>query len=124
MWGLLNKITGKLNDKTSIIEYLEVKSVRLCTTNKIAGAFNNHFSSVGKRYANAIKKSNQDIAIYLSKLSRNRKSIYFHPTTKREIHDLIMKLPNKKSSGYDHLNNILIKSILSELEEPLCVIFN
>ena len=82
LWGLLNKITGKLNDKTSIVEYLEVNGVRLFSANEIASAFNNHFSSVRKRYANAIKKSNQDIVLYLSKLSRNRKSIYFYPTTK------------------------------------------
>ena len=124
LWGLLNKITGKLNDKSSIVEYLEVNSVHLCTAKEIAGAFNNHFSSVGKNYANAIKKSNQDIALYLSKLSINSKSIYFHPTTKHEIHDLIMKLPNKKSSGYDQLNNILIKNIVTELEDPLCILFN
>ena len=124
MWGLLNKITGKLNDKSSIVEYLEVNGVHLCMAKEIDGAFNNHFSSVGKNYANAIKKSNQDIALYLSKLSINSKSVYFHPTTKHEIHDLIMKLPNKKSSGYDQLNNILIKNIVTELEDAICILFN
>ena len=103
---------------------MEVNGVHLCTTNEITGAFNNHFSSVGKCYTMAIKKSNQEIAIYLSKLTKNMKSIYFHPTTKQEINDLIMNLPNKKSSGYDELDNLLLKKLVTELEEPLCILFN
>ena len=46
------------------------------------------------------------------------------PTSKEEIFCIIEKLPNKKSSGSDHLDNILLKSLKNEIAIPLENIFN
>ena len=46
------------------------------------------------------------------------------PTSKEEIIRIIEKLPNKKSSGFDNLNNILLKKIKEEIATPLEKIFN
>ena len=37
---------------------------------------------------------------------------------------LISKLPNKKSSGYDNIDNILLKSIKDVVSEKLASLFN
>ena len=46
------------------------------------------------------------------------------PTTKEEIIRIIDKLPNKRSSGYDNLSNLLLKKISYEIAMPLEQIFN
>ena len=53
-----------------------------------------------------------------------KNSIFLSPTTPVEITQLISNLPNKTSSGYDQLNNKLLKEIKSELAIPLCIILN
>ena len=45
-------------------------------------------------------------------------------TSKQEIIRIIEKLPNKKSSGFDNLNNIILKNLKEEIATPLEKIFN
>ena len=46
------------------------------------------------------------------------------PTNKEEIICIIEKLPNKTSSGFDNLSNLLLKSLKYEIVMPLEQIFN
>ena len=43
---------------------------------------------------------------------------------KEELKDLVVKLKDKKSSGYDGIDNILIKNIIDVIVEPLVHVFN
>ena len=61
---------------------------------------------------------------YLSLILRNDSSIFLSTTNPQEIAKLIEKLPNKKSSGYDNIDNVLLKAIKNELAVPLSMIFN
>ena len=46
------------------------------------------------------------------------------PTCREEIVRIIENLPNKASSGYDNLNNLILKSLKHEIATPLEKIFN
>ena len=46
------------------------------------------------------------------------------PTCKEEIIRIIENLPNKASSGFDNLNNLILKSLKHEIVMPLEKIFN
>ena len=46
------------------------------------------------------------------------------PTCREEIVCIIENLPNKASSGYDNLNNLILKSLKHEIATPLEKIFN
>ena len=46
------------------------------------------------------------------------------PTSRDEIILLIDKLPSKKSSGYDNLDNILLKQLKFVIATPLEIVFN
>ena len=50
--------------------------------------------------------------------------IKFAPVTESEICKLVNKMPAKTSTGYDNINNWLLKKIVSVIKKPLCVIFN
>ena len=54
----------------------------------------------------------------------NAKSLYFTPITDQEVMNLINKLPNKKSSGYDNVDNINLKQIKECIGPKLVEIFN
>ena len=54
----------------------------------------------------------------------NSTSIFLDPVTCNEVDRMISQLPNKKSSRYDNISNILLKTIRTEITRPLVTIFN
>ena len=51
-------------------------------------------------------------------------SLFLFPTTENEIKKIVSRLKSKKSSGFDGISNVLLKSIIPEIQLPLSVIFN
>ena len=111
LWHMINSCIGKTNDKSTIIDHLRVENIDITNSKKIANEFSRYFSTVGDHYANKIKDPNKNIESYLKVIPRNTKSIFLNPTTREEIRSLITKLPNKKSSGFDNIGNIILKEI-------------
>ena len=124
LWGLINEIAGKTNDKTSLIEYIKIDGIREYNSIRICNAFGKYFSSVGKSFANKIPKSQRSIVDYLKKLQSSSDSFFFQPTDAKEILKLVRNLPSKASSGHDSISNILLKEIINPLTPVLTDIFN
>ena len=57
LWQLINKINKKTKDKTSIIPKLKVDNINYQSGKDVSNLLVKHFSTVGKRYANKIEKS-------------------------------------------------------------------
>ena len=117
-------MTNKTNDKTDIIECLKIGNQDYYEHKLMAEEFAKHFSSVGKKFAEQIGSPSKDINHYLSYIPNNPKSIFMQPVTIQEIEKLINNLPNKKSSGYDNLSNVLLKQIKPSIINPLTLICN
>ena len=124
LWEIVNHTVGKTNDKTCILDKLRIGNVTIDNPVQISNELATYFANVGPKYANAIKKPDKNISDYLKKIKHNDKSIFLSPTTPVEIINLISNLPNKSSSGFDQLNNKLLKELRYELATPLCTIFN
>ena len=120
----MNKLTNKLNDKTDIIDYLKVENQDYHEHKLIAEEFAKHFSGVGKQYAEQIPSPIKNINHYLSHIPDNTKTIFMKPVLPSEIDKIIVNLPNKYSSGYDNLSNILLKQIKHSIIHPLTIISN
>ena len=69
-------------------------------------------------------KPKTNVDEYLSKIWMSETSIYLSPVTYQELGRLIDRLPNKVSSRYDNVNNILLKNIKPWIISPLVGIFN
>ena len=54
----------------------------------------------------------------------NDNSIYLTPTNSDEILKIITDLKNKKSSGHDGINSMLLRELKSSVCDPLAIIFN
>ena len=124
LWQMINRITKKHNDKSSIIESLRIGNIEKEDPDSICNEFGKYFSTVGNNYASKISQSKKSIANYLSNLNRNPDSVFLLPCTETEIENLLNKLPNKSSSGYDGVSNALLKDIKHEIKRPLSQLYN
>ena len=88
----------------------------------MSNTFNNYFSSIGNNLAKNIPLSRKNFTDFLGPLNHN--SIFFLPTNRNEIINIVSKLKNKKSSGFDEIDNVILKSIILSIVDPLVHIFN
>ena len=124
LWQIINEVSGNTNDKTSLIDYITVDQVRMYQGPKIANHMAKYFSTVGRTFAEKIPKPSKNITHYLSWIRQNESSLFLTPCSHREVKKLIDGLPNKTSSGYDNISNILLKKLKMELLTPLTYVFN
>ena len=124
LWQIINEVSGKIKDKSSVIECLKINNIRTYSSSKITNEFGNYFSKVGNQFASKIKKPTHADTHYLNKISSIQKSVFLIPVTETEIEKIIMSLPNKPSSGSDGISNILLKRLKNCIIHPLTLIFN
>ena len=109
LWFLINKISGKVNNKVELIDKLKIENIYEYNQKQISEEFVSHFANLGIKFAKQIETPNKPITEYLNKINRNPASIFLNLTNECEVNNLIKSLPNKKSAGYDQINNVLLK---------------
>ena len=124
LWKTMNEIIGKTNDKGTVIGSLKSENMTLTKSKDIVNKLGKHFSKIGKNYADKIATPDKNINLYLELIRRNKQSAYMTPTYETEISRLIDKLPNKRSSGHDNIDNIMLKRLKVAIVKPLVKIFN
>ena len=124
LWEVINKVIGKTRNKTDIIDSLQIGHDITKEPTKIANEFGNYFSTVGKTFAEKTPKPKTNIEMYIAKIEENNKSFFLYPTNPYEVTKLIDSLKNKKSSGPDQINNVLLKELKGKIVEPLTIIIN
>ena len=122
LWRTLNILIGKCNDKSCISDSFIIEGMLSSDPDKISNGFCNYFANVGKSLASKIPIINKSATSYISRDVQH--SLFLSPTDRIEISDIISKIKNKTSSGYDHLSNALIKEIHNQITEPLTTIVN
>ena len=108
----------------NIITKLVVDHKEYTKCTEICNAFGNHFSTVGKKYAEKIKQSKNSLDHYCNKIPRNKNSMYLNPTNTQEISNIINSLANKSSHWYDQISNKLLKELHPVILTPLKIIIN
>ena len=111
LWKTINNVVRKSNNKLNIIDYLKVDNLDIKDPNEITNEFGKYFSAIGKKIAMKGGNSNIHINSYLTKIPINEKSVFLTPCTETEIKNLINILPNKLSSGYNDISNLLLKKV-------------
>ena len=124
MWTLINKINGKINDKTCIIDYLKVNNIKYLMGKDISNQFGKYFSSVGKEFALKIEEPKTPLQNYLEKIQINPESMFFEPASLQEVSNIIHSLKPKNSSGYDDISNNLVKELHPVILKPLTEVIN
>ena len=124
LWEIINTTISKSSNKSCILKKLKVGNIMYDSATDIANSLGSYFATVGTKFANAIKPPNIKVSAYTRKITRNQNSLFLVPTTSTEISSLIGALPNKSSSGFDQINNKLLKIICVEISKLLEIIFN
>ena len=109
LWQLVNKLIGKENNKTHVIESIRTGNLLKYDPYSITNTFCEFFSTVGEKYAEKFKTTKEETQTYLEKIERNSKTLFLHPCTQNEVETLIKNLPYKTSSGHDNISNVLLK---------------
>ena len=124
LWRLINKISGRINDKSSTIDCITIDGVKQYQGSIIANSLASYFANVGQKFAEKIPKSNISVKSYLEALQNNTQTLFFNPCSVEEVCSLVRELPAKRSSGFDDVSNILLKELIPYLCEPLCILIN
>ena len=124
LWNLINKINGKLNDKSTIINRITIDNLLITNQQEIANKFAEFFSTVGPSFARKIGSPARVITDYNKKIPLNKMSLYMYPTSSEEIKSIVDNMLNKTSTGYDGISNKLLKGIKNSILNPLTIIFN
>ena len=124
LWALINEQIKKTSHKKDIITKIRLDQTEYTQGTEICNAFGRHFSTIGKKFAQKIKKSKHDLDYYCKKIPTNNNSMYMKPTSPEEINNIIRTLANKSSHGYDKISNKLLKELHPVVLIPLAIIFN
>ena len=121
---MINKISGKTNNKTELIECLHISNIDCYDAKNIVNEFGKYFSNVGKNFTESIPTPKKPIRKFIDKMVLNEKSMFLYDVTESEVSNLIDKLENKSSSGFDNISNVILKKIKSPILNPLTKIIN
>ena len=96
---------------------------KISNNQEIANVFNTYFTDIGS--ALAAKIPDVKTIDYRQFMDEGlNKSMFVQPVTELEIIEIVKKFQNKKSRGYDNVNMIIVKQMLSSIVMPLTHIFN
>ena len=121
---MINIISGKVNNKTELVECLSINNIDHYDANSITNEFGKHFSTVGKKFAEAIPTPVKLSRSFREKIILNEKSMFLYEVTESEIRNLIDSLENKSSGGFDNVSNIIFKKLKPSIVPPLTKIVN
>ena len=125
IWRLVKEITNKKKSTNNTIKVIVDKAGRKLRDPKlIANSLNEHFSSVGEKMASEFV-NNADSKDPLDYVSTNIENSFVPALTDvSEILKLIMKLRDKKASGYDAISNKILKSTRNVIAPYIAILFN
>ena len=119
---MFQKILNKKKIKHNRITSLEVDSSTTTNQQQIAEEFNSFFSNIGRKLAKNIGNTNLDFKSYMG--SPQPQSILLGKTHVTEINNIIMKMKENKSPGYDAINAKFLKLSSPIISPILSNIFN
>ena len=85
LWQLINKMLGRENNKTHIIESIRSGNLLKYEPYNITNTFCEFFSTVGEKYAEKFKTTNEETNRYLDKIASSTKTLFLHTCTENEI---------------------------------------
>ena len=124
MWDMINKLNGKIKDKSCVIDHLKIDNIKHYTGKEISNQIVKYFSSEGKHFALKTETPKNPLKNYLNKIPSNGTSMFFEPASVEEVSRLINNLKPKNSSGYDDISNKLLKTLHPVIIHPFTEIIN
>ena len=119
--GVLLWVIGKNLNKSNP-QIFNINNIQTEDKSKIINAFCSYFTDIGNQYAASIGPSSKQFNEYL--IGNCSKSLFLHPTDKRDIIRIINEIKPKNSCGHDGISSKLVKYLKNEIALPLSIMIN
>ena len=73
---MINEISGKMNDKTGVVEYLDIDGLREYSAQRICNRFAKYFAGVGKKFSEKIPTPTKPVKDYLKLMQSSQGSLF------------------------------------------------
>ena len=120
-WKLLGSVLNK-NRENDICNFFIENDVQITDKAQIVHKFNEYFVSIGSRLASTIPASSVLFSDHLKSPNVNDFALY--ETSPIEIIEIVSKLKNKWSSGFDNVPVSILKASISNIAEPISWLIN
>ena len=120
-WKVINDVLDKAKKNKHITKIIH-ENKEIENFKEISEIFNTYFSRIGVELAKHIPTTNTSFQKYLA--NPNPNSLFLFPTNTKELTQIVQNLQDKKSTGHDEIDNILVKKIIPQIASPLVHIFN
>ena len=124
LWATINTVIGKSNNKKNVISMITTDGKTITNDKAMAQSFCKYFSNIGTNMSKKLPNSSNKFYNSLKNIPKSKSSIFFQPYVEHDIIELINDLPDKTSSGWDRLDNTVLKSLKNSLCVPLCIMIN
>jgi hypothetical protein len=121
-WKEINNILNRNRQKNTQIEYITHNNTKIDTPQQIANELNTYFTQIGHQIASNIPTTAYNIHEYLT--PNTASPFEFTNVQPTDIDLIIRQLKSKFSTGHDDISSSLIKSLRTELINPLTLIAN
>jgi len=122
-WKIINNLLSKNKSSAdSNPDLFQHEDGPLTDAYDIANGFNNYFINVGPNLAGHIPQSNDDFQTFLG--PRHQPNLFFIPVTTAEIEKIVSSFKGKNTSGFDDINQRILKQVIDLIALPLAHIFN
>lgn len=130
-WDTVKKLIGENNKSDSHSITLKNKNNTLTTDPvMVSNTLNKFFCSVASELRKEINKDRNFVSpkeneyIDIFRVQPLEHSLFFFPTVKEEVSDIIKNLSNRKAPGYDDISPIIIKIALDNIIDVLVYLIN
>ena len=123
VWQCINNLLGKNKGKFVNIDSVKLDDKTITDKDKIANAFNDFFVNIG--YNLSVQQTiTSDIKFDSFLNDTVIPSIFLQPITSREIIEIVSKMKNDTSPGFDSISIKVVKRIIPIISDILCKLFN
>ena len=123
MWNVVNNLLRKCNNRASIVELL-CNDRKTSNCEEMCAMFNDYFASAGVNVQKNIRPKNNKDPDAIEYVDKCNKKLTFGRISEEQITKIVKDMEAKRSCGFDNISNYLLKSIVSVIKMPLCIIFN
>ncbi len=122
-WQTINEVLDKTRKRKTFPEYFKNENEEITDKLEIANRFNSFFVNIGKKLAKKI--INPENCYFTDYLKRKiTTELKFTNVNKETVIQIIDKLKQKTSCGFDDISTKLVKQIKLIMVEPLTAIIN
>ena len=119
-WKIINGVVGRGVKKKVLPSSIQCNDAMINGTAAMCNAYNKYFVNIGHTLSSSFVNSED----CMQHVIKNNSSAFFTPCTPKEVINIVSKLKNGKSPGFDGVDITLVKNVIHILCYPLCDIIN